>query len=299
MKLFAYKGKVPNFGDELNFWLWDRLLPDFFDEDGSEIFLGIGSVLHERFGADVKKVVFGSGYGGYGAVPKPDSTWKIYFVRGKETAKVLGVAPSLGIGDAGILVRSCWDPAAFPKRYEVSFMPHFESAMYGNWEAVCRKASVHFLDPRLPVEQVLQEMSQSRLVISEAMHGAIIADALRVPWRAIRPLEPANREKWQDWASALDVQIEFSNLHPSNLAEMLGGMLRWNEGLRKNVVFRHRALDQITGQFIFPQAAQCLRVASQQRGQLSGEENIVSAHKRMLEQLELLKDDFGKRVNNG
>ena len=40
-KMFFYDGKS-NFGDELNPWLWPKLLGSRLDEDESEIFLGIG-----------------------------------------------------------------------------------------------------------------------------------------------------------------------------------------------------------------------------------------------------------------
>jgi hypothetical protein len=295
MKLFAYRGKQANFGDELNHWLWDRLLPGFFDEDESELFLGIGSILYNHFDPTARKIVFGSGYGGYGAAPKLDATWRVYFVRGPQTAEALEIDPGHGIGDSGILVRSCWDAASVEKRHDVSFIPHFESAIYGNWGGVCRRAGVNLIDPRWPVEAVLREISASRLVVSEAMHGVIVADALRVPWRAIRPLDPANRAKWGDWAAALDVSIAFTDLGPSNLVEAAGGWLRWNERLRKQVLFRHRRIRQLTGDRVFAGAVRRLRQVCELEGQLSSDAAINAAHAAMLSKLEELRADYGQQ----
>lgn len=195
MKMFAYRGKHENFGDELNHWLWERLLPGFFDEDESQLFLGIGSILYDNFDPNMQKIVFGSGYGGYTNPPKVDGNWTFYFVRGKKTAEVLGIDPSYAIGDSGILTRSCWDAKSIEKRYPVSFMPHYESAMYGSWDKVCELAGIHYIDPRWPVEKVLTEISASHKVVSEAMHGCIISDALRVPGgrsgRSRRGTEPS------------------------------------------------------------------------------------------------------------
>ena len=46
MKLVFFRGKVPNFGDELNLHVWPALLPHgFLDEDEDELFVGIGSII--------------------------------------------------------------------------------------------------------------------------------------------------------------------------------------------------------------------------------------------------------------
>ena len=47
MKMYFYRGRRPNFGDELNDWLWPPLLPGFFDDDERELFIGIGSTLYD------------------------------------------------------------------------------------------------------------------------------------------------------------------------------------------------------------------------------------------------------------
>jgi succinoglycan biosynthesis protein ExoV len=48
MELFYYQraDKLRNFGDSLNPWLWERLLPNFFDGDPSTTFVGFGTLLN-------------------------------------------------------------------------------------------------------------------------------------------------------------------------------------------------------------------------------------------------------------
>ena len=71
MKLVHWIGKhnKRNFGDELNPWLWSRVLPGFFDDDDAELFLGIGSILFDSWPASSRKIVVGSGFAGYTAPP--------------------------------------------------------------------------------------------------------------------------------------------------------------------------------------------------------------------------------------
>ncbi len=47
MKIYTYRGEMPNFGDELNNWLLPKVFPNLFDDDDSRLFLGIGSILFD------------------------------------------------------------------------------------------------------------------------------------------------------------------------------------------------------------------------------------------------------------
>ncbi len=121
MQLYRWQGKTRNFGDELNTLIWPRLLPDFFDDDPAEVFLGIGSILDARHAADAVKLAAGAGYGGYEPLPALDASWVIHWVRGPRTARLLGLPESRGLGDPAMLLpQAGWgggtrgEPAAAP-----------------------------------------------------------------------------------------------------------------------------------------------------------------------------------------
>jgi succinoglycan biosynthesis protein ExoV len=220
MKLVYFEGQAPNFGDELNRYIWPKLLPPgFFDDDAGELFVGIGSILGDIYPGAARKVVAGSGYGGYHRKPDlNDGSWDILFVRGPRTARLFNLPPEKAIADGALLLRFVDLPAASGPG-EIGFMPHYESMMRGNWAAACRLAGLRLIDPRWPVEEVLAAIRAAPVLITEAMHGAIVADLLRVPWVAALPTNPLHHAKWHDWAEALDVELRPHPLRPSSLFE--------------------------------------------------------------------------------
>jgi len=241
LKLYFFEG--PNFGDALNEYLLPKIYPNFFDEDDSTLFVGIGSLLNDSFPREVRKIVFGSGYafskgyGVYSAPPKLDGKWKIYCVRGPNTARVLGLGPDIVAGDSAILINKFRRRQSEPK-HKFSLMPHWVSLRDGNWERVAAELGLHLIDPRWPVERVLNDLEDSGVVITEAMHGAITADALRIPWIALKPVENVNRLKWYDWAEALDIQLRPERLSASSVQEALAAFsARYTRWLRGGIRF--------------------------------------------------------------
>lgn len=221
MKLTFFRGSVPNFGDELNTFMWDQLLPvGFLDDDERDLFLGIGSIIWDDLPKDARKHVIGSGYGGYTDVPNMhDGMWNVVWVRGPLTAQKLGLDPACAITDAAVLLRAIDLPPA-PAKTGPAFMPHFESVPRGNWKRACELAGITYLDPTSDAKQLIQQIKSTTVLITEAMHGAIVADALRTPFIPVTPTHFSHRDKWLDWAMSVDLTLRPVNSLQSSLIEV-------------------------------------------------------------------------------
>jgi hypothetical protein len=241
MKL--YWSTKHNFGDSLNPWLWGKLLPDALDEDSSEFLIGIGTILNHKIPAAGHKHVFGSGCG-YGWPPNVHTTdWTVHCVRGPRTAAKLGISADLAITDPAILIRRFVRPSSVPST-GIAFIPHFESLDVGEWELVCRLANISFIDPCDTIESVIDKIRGARLVVAEAMHGAIVADALRVPWIPVKPLIKKNENKWFDWFESLGLVCEPQPLSPSSVEEALKVHYSRLREFAKEELFRRNLFDK-------------------------------------------------------
>lgn len=223
MQPYYWESDHGNFGDDLNLWLWDFLLPGFRDVHQDVLLVGVGTVLNEvLLPKNGRKLVLGSGFG-YGALPDmSDRTlWDIRCVRGPLTAHKVGVDESLGIIDPAVMVADMPEFRHLSKTHRKSFVPHWESAIAGLWPEVCATVGVNYIDPRGDARAVIAEIARSELIIAESMHGAILADAFRVPWVAVSTSRNINSFKWNDWAGTLGVSYRPRHVPVSSRAEAI------------------------------------------------------------------------------
>jgi succinoglycan biosynthesis protein ExoV len=204
MKLYYFKDPLGNFGDDLNPWLWPQVAPNLLDDDGQQLFVGIGTLINHRVPADPIKHVFGSGFG-YGTVPKTDERWVFHAVRGYETARLLGLSSDRVITDAAVLLRTIALPASAGPDSAFGFMPHCQSSRDYDWGSLATELGFRYIDAAWSVDRVLAEMRRCRTLVCEAMHGAIVADTLRIPWIPVACYEHISSFKWRDWLSTLDL----------------------------------------------------------------------------------------------
>jgi succinoglycan biosynthesis protein ExoV len=223
MHPYYWESEHGNFGDDLNLWLWDFLLPGFREVHPEILLVGVGTVLNEvLLPKGTRKLVIGSGFG-YGKLPdfSDASEWDIRCVRGPLTAGKLGLDASLGIIDPAVMVADMPEFANLPKTEDAIFVPHWESTLGGIWPKVCKAAGLVYVNPCGEAKSVIRAIAQSRLVVAESMHAAILADAFRVPWVAVSTSRSINSFKWQDWAATGGVTYSPRHVPVSTRAEAI------------------------------------------------------------------------------
>ncbi|AZA46248.1 hypothetical protein EB840_25425 [Klebsiella quasipneumoniae] len=214
MKINYFDSKL-NFGDELNSWLWSYFINGLENNKEYDSFVPVGSLLCTWFLDRVKggkTIIFSSGAGYGDLVDLKNENFKILGVRGKLTAKALSLPDTMAIGDGAALISLIPENEYFTndptKEKSIIFIPHHESLDDFDWEKVCNEIGIEFVDPRNTSKHVASRIKNAKLVLAEAMHGAIFSDALRVPWVPIVTNHRINTFKWLDWLSMYDLPFE-------------------------------------------------------------------------------------------
>ena len=199
-----------NFGDCLNDWVWPHYIPQWQAILPGCMLCGIGSVLNHRLPQEVPKIIMGCGYG-HGDFPRIDHTFLFMWVRGPRTAREIYQRTELevpSIADPALLLSDML-PRETRKRWSLSYIPHCTANMlplcWQFLQAACDAAGVHLINVHSDRNQVITEIRESERVATEALHGAIVADAFRIPW-----LPLARRGvfsfKWLDWCESMKLQ---------------------------------------------------------------------------------------------
>jgi len=212
MRLFYYRSQQGNFGDDLNAWLWEELLPGRWSDDSDVVFSGIGTIIGHSLPPARKVIVFTSGVG-YSPIPADfhGGRWVTAAVRGPLSARTLGLPAEAAVADGALLLSTLprLAPLAEGERHGTVFVPHHQAlADDSGWHVAAEAAGVELLDPRLPSETVIGRLRSARRVIADSMHAAIIADSLRVPWIPVVSSSHISSFKWLDWAMSLEVPYE-------------------------------------------------------------------------------------------
>lgn len=245
-----------NLGDELNLWLWPQIFGDnVFKRDDDVQFLGIGSILssdpvYNSTWIDKNKIVFGTGIRPGSSFLKIDSSYDIMFLRGPLSNYSLG-------GNFGFITDSAYCLQFVPiykslmsikKTHKIGLMPYFRSDGLLHWNDIADELGMHYISPiceSFDITKVLKEIASCDFLITEAMHGAIIADILRIPWARFvlttYKCEGSNVAdfKWMDWMYSLNIPAkDYPVIRLTN--KINHAITRFsNAKLQLNTIFKH------------------------------------------------------------
>lgn len=280
MELFSFHDPEGNFGDDLNGWIWDRLLPGWREGQPDCTLIGVGTLINTQMPRGRRKIVLGAGVG-YGAgLPDAEllAECRFFSVRGPRSAQALGLPVEKGIVDPAVMLPDFPEFQGIPKSGRPIFVPHHESIPGTDWAGICARAGVDFVSPRQDARQVISRLAAAPLVIAESMHAAIIADAFGTPWQpAVFGLQFLP-EKWRDWSESLGMQLAFPVMEPvSYRLRSLADTGRSRQG-RGNLDRRIlRRLARVAGNLLTPRR---LAALARQEGQLSERNRLELARTR-------------------
>lgn len=191
---------APNFGDDFNPDLFQQLLKvrvRFATDQAKPHVLGMGSILGR---ATAASVIAGSGLIGPGTVPKQFG--RVAAVRGALTRDLLGLPDSIALGDPMLAIALTVNKVA--RRSEgIALVPHVT-----NVTAFRRRFGRQFqiIDPGDDPIRVIEQIAGSAAVISQSLHGLIVADAMEVPnaWLAPSANMVGGEFKFEDYFSTVE-----------------------------------------------------------------------------------------------
>lgn len=295
-------GKSPiggNLGDELNSWLWPEIFgQNIFNNAHDDIkFIGIGtmlsddSVYNSRW-INYKKVIFGTGVRSNSFNFVLDKTYDLYFLRGPLSAYYLGENNKF-ITDSAYCLKLLPDFENLfkvTKKYKVGIMPYFRSDNLLKWKDIADELEMHYISPITTssnILEIIKEISSCEYFVTEAMHGAIIADILRIPWTRFNlttyKFEGSNVSdfKWMDWMYSLQIKnfnfprVKLTNKINHGISKLSGNQIDLNYTFLnslKNRIIEHLNFENLDFQ-------------------LSKNENFESAIQRLNE----AKENFEKK----
>ncbi len=216
MKLLHCRMPGGNFGDDLNDWFWERIAPGLIDGQGVDTLIGIGTMLQTHFTDTIapraRKYVLGAGAGSKGRLPVLDASWTIHGVRGPLTASYFDLPVDRVVGDPAIMIGRFDELLPGRPRAGIGFMPHVWSLDDWDWERSCERVGLVYVDPRADSKATIRQIASLDKLLTESLHGAIVADSLRVPWVAVTLSPRFEPSKWCDWAGSLGIDLHFRHL---------------------------------------------------------------------------------------
>jgi len=217
--------KYNNFGDLLTPYLFEYFgltamhCPNFKYASA----IGVGSILH-KLPANYGGFVLGSGLIEDTPLKLPNSTFLL--VRGKKTCDLLELAPTMLIGDPGIIADSLFPEAkVLQKRYHIGVVPHYSDKESQELKGWLKKSSwlqkkINLINVQNSPRVVAKEICQCEVILSSSLHGLIFADSFGIPniWVGINNKLIGNKFKFNDYYSCFSLSKDRFSLDELNRA---------------------------------------------------------------------------------
>lgn len=200
MPLHWHVGR-PNFGDDINPFFFEAISgkPPRLDvtRNGPHL-LGIGSILGQ---ANRFSKVLGSGFIAPTAL-FTERPAEIIAVRGEKTAQLAQAGTEVLLGDPLSLADVVFPYDGAPE-YELGLVPHISAVAH--MRKIC-PPNIKLIDPAGEPRAVVRAIANCRNVMSQSLHGLIVADAYQRPnlWIAPSGEMMGGRFKFDDYFSTLD-----------------------------------------------------------------------------------------------
>jgi succinoglycan biosynthesis protein ExoV len=228
--------KSKNFGDRLNIDLAANLGIATLRHNSREVadddvaVLGIGTILNDalRVGPATRLIVFGSGFGYPQKTIRLPKRLDIRFLRGPLSCQALGLPASAALADGAYLFRDEFRRLAEGVRQSepVGYLPHRTSleTQLPLWREPWLVPQR--IDPSLPPKDYVRRVAACRHIVTECLHGAILADILRIPFTVVQSAPTFHSFKWLDWAASLDLDLSIAFLSAETAPTLAGKAMR-------------------------------------------------------------------------
>lgn len=212
-KRFSETLGTRNFGDDVNPFLLKKIFSERIISSQRVCIMGIGSIINDSNVASMdgfeQKIIFSSGAGYEKLESRLDASWRVACVRGPKTAEFMKIDASKAVCDGAVLLSDFHDVLSPSKRRGIAFVPHVHTAraIGKGLRDICENLGLDYVAPDLPHDDFVRAISGAELILTEAMHGAILADTMRTPWVCCHIMFH-NRFKWQDWCGSVGVPYD-------------------------------------------------------------------------------------------
>lgn len=247
-----------NFGDDMNIYLWPALFgQQIFQQDDSTSFLGIGTMLsddivYNREWWNTQKVVFGTGVRSNSRHIEIDDSYNLIFLRGPLSKAFLGTGKYVTDAAYCFALTHYYDECLqVEKKHKVGLMPYFRSMNLVDWERIAQTTGMHLISPCTDEHRsaldIVREIASCETLVTEAMHGAIFADILRIRWSRFNfstyLFEQANVAdfKWMDWMYSMDMKhFDYPRIQTTckinhAFPKLTGGLFNFNYLFRNTI----------------------------------------------------------------